>query len=630
MTIDDPGHAGDSPAPAGPSDGAPRRPLEVPDALTPLSQGVVQLLVRPIVSLEQLDVLTATLRAFRQIASVEVEAVNGRSVQLEVHLREPLSFAGQLRRRLGSAVVAVRAERDHLVVDLDPARTWLVGAPTADEPAPAPVAGAAARPVALLVPEDRSPQRRAADATRADARADGVRTTSPRPAAGPAPASARPRHDLAADVLARNVLDAIPDTSVLVLDAAMRLRAVAGTALARLGHPREVLVGRPAREALPTLPWDVVEPAFGAARHGDSSALEFETLDHAAVFEASLSPVRDTANGTGVVLVLRDVTSRRRDAAVIADADEMFELSFARAPIGKAILAPDGAFLKVNEAFCRLLGYDEAALLQRDFRTITHPEDLDTDEALLQETLDGLRDGYVLEKRYVHAAGHPIHIQLSVALVREAGGAPRWLVAQVVDVTRRIRLEEELRNGTEQDGMTGLWNRSRLAVELGLRAQEARRYGVGASLLSIDLDDFARVDETLGRVRADAFLRTVANAIRATVRDCDHCAHPEGDEFVVLLPHTPLDGARIVADRIAEALLACDAPGLPPGFLRASIGVAELVPGMTGERWLWHAEQARRVARRAGGGRSALGTGPDAAVVAPEDGAGAAAVLGER
>lgn len=606
--------------------------MAVPDALTPLSEGDARLHVRPVTSLAQLDALTATLLAFRQVEAVPVDAVDGETVGLRVRLREPLSLAGELRRRLGDVVVSAGVEAGRLVVALDPGRAWFVEAPdagAADGPPTNPSSGPPpARVVAPLVPGSHEPASATADvpgleprqhapvrAVHAPVRAAPVATHHPAPRVAPPSVPATPtdppRHDLAADVLARSVLDAIPDTSVLVLDATMRFRAVAGTALARHGYPRKALLGAAAREALPILPWDVLGPACRAALRGDASAC--------AVFEATVSPVRDAANGTGAVLVLRDFTSRRRDAAVIADADEMFELSFARAPIGKAIVGPDGRFLKVNAALCRLLGYDEAWLLAMDFREITHADDLGTDEALLQETLDGLREGYVLEKRYLHADGHHVCAQLSVAVVREANGSPRWLVAQVVDITRRRQLEEELREGTERDALTGLWNRPRLDVELGLRAQEARRYGVGASLLSIDLDDFAAVNATLGRTRGDAFLRTVASAIRASVRDCDHCARTDQDDFVVLLPHTASAGAAIVADRIGEALRGCDAPGLPPGFLRASIGVAELVPGMTAERWLRHAEAAGRAAKRAGGGHAVLGTGPQP--TEPRDGA---------
>lgn len=159
---------------------------------------------------------------------------------------------------------------------------------------------------------------------------------------------------------------------------------------------------------------------------GDGSAREFETLDHGGVYAATISPVDGGEHGTGAVVVLRDVSSRRRDAAVIADTDEMFELSFASAPIGKAIVAPDGRFLKVNPAFCRLLGHEPEALLDRDFQRITHPDDLEMYLALLRETSEGLRDGYVLEKRYLHAEGHVVLAQLSVAVVRDPEGAPRW------------------------------------------------------------------------------------------------------------------------------------------------------------------------------------------------------------
>jgi diguanylate cyclase (GGDEF)-like protein/PAS domain S-box-containing protein len=605
----------------------------MPGAITPLSEGDVRLHVTPIRTLAQLDVVTATLRTFRQVESVAVDAVNGETVQLVVRLGEPLAFAGQLRSRLGDAVLSVHAEADHLEVALDPGRHWIVE-PPAD--APAPPAAHRGRAVAPLVPARPGPPdaerppgvpSRAAEIppmlrTAADAASEDRRGVEARRTPG-ARGSARPpaEADAGADVLARNVLDAIPDTSVLVLDTALLLRAVAGTALARRGLPRERLLGRSAREALPILPWDLLEPACRAAFHGDASAREFETLDHGGVFAATISPVRDAADRAGAVIVLRDISSRRRDAAVIADADEMFELSFARAPIGKAIVAPDGRFLKVNAAFCRLLGRDERALLEADFQQITHPEDLDTDVALLHETAGGARDGYVLEKRYLHADGHAVHGQLSVAVVRQDDGAPRWYVAQVVDLTRRRQLEEELRSGAERDGLTGLWNGARLGVELALRAQESRRYGVGASLLAIDLDGFSRVNDVLGPERGDAFLRTVANAIRGAVRDCDHPAHPGEDHFVVLLPHTPAAGAAVVAERLRDALRACDAPGLPPGFLRASMGVAELVPGMTGERWLWHAREACRVAKRAGGDQAVLGTGPDAALgaAAPDD-----------
>jgi diguanylate cyclase (GGDEF)-like protein/PAS domain S-box-containing protein len=645
MTIDAPNHAAGSTAPAdATADHQPRRLIEVPLALTPLSEGDVHLHVSPITSLAQLDALTATLRSFRQVDAVTVGAVTGETVQVEVRLREPLAFAGHLRGRLGDAVLSVTAARDHLVVALDPNRSWIVDASTIDQPHQAPAKGRApTRVVAPLVPAERARRNEAPRGpVRPAPRPETVRVTDtratsraadapgPPPTRAPLPRMAPPsvpaatpasrveprrRHDLAADVLARNVLDAIPDTSVMVLDQSLHFRAVAGTALKRHGHAREALLGRPAREALSIVPWDLLEPACQAALQGDASAHEFETLDHAAVFEATVSPVRDAANGTGIVLVLRDVTSRRRDAAVIADGDEMFELSFARAPIGKAIVAPDGRFLKVNAALCRLLGHAEDDLLAGDFRQISHADDLDTDEALLRECLDGRRDGYAIEKRYVHAEGHTIHTQLSVAIVREVDGTPRWFVSQVVDISRHRQLEEELRDGAEQDALTGLWNRSRLEVELGLRAQESSRYGVGASLLSIDLDGFAHVNEILGRKRGDAFLRTVAGAIRSTVRDCDHCAHIDRDEFVVLLPHTPTAGAQIVAERIAAALVRCDAPGLDPGFLRASIGVAEIVPGMTAERWLRYAVEAQRTAKRAGGGRSVLGTGPDADVV---------------
>lgn len=117
--------------------------------------------------------------------------------------------------------------------------------------------------------------------------------------------------------------------------------------------------------------------------------------------------------------------------------EQHFRLIFEAAPIGVALVALDGRFLAVNPALCALLGYPAEELLATDFQSITHPEDLDGDLALLQECLEGRRDGYTMEKRYRAKDGETIWVQLNVAASKDASGAPAHFVSQILDIRER-------------------------------------------------------------------------------------------------------------------------------------------------------------------------------------------------
>jgi diguanylate cyclase (GGDEF)-like protein/PAS domain S-box-containing protein len=125
----------------------------------------------------------------------------------------------------------------------------------------------------------------------------------------------------------------------------------------------------------------------------------------------------------------------------LADAEARFSLAFEHAPIGKALVAPDGRFLRVNRVLSRIVGYSQAALLELTFQDITAPEDLDLDLDHLRRTLAGEIEGYTMEKRYIRADGTAVECQLDVSLVRSDDGVPQYFVSQVQDISER-RLAE--------------------------------------------------------------------------------------------------------------------------------------------------------------------------------------------
>ncbi|HSQ77818.1 MAG TPA: diguanylate cyclase, partial [Nitrospirota bacterium] len=125
----------------------------------------------------------------------------------------------------------------------------------------------------------------------------------------------------------------------------------------------------------------------------------------------------------------------------------------------------------------------------------------------------------------------------------------------IVDITERKRLEEEITHMAHHDVLTGLPNR-RLFMELiRFEISEARRNGTKTGLLFLDLDHFKEVNDTLGHEAGDQLLKTVAERLRAAIRDSDAVARIGGDEFSFLLAGiTRPEDITEIAQKILEAL----------------------------------------------------------------------------
>jgi PAS domain S-box-containing protein len=123
---------------------------------------------------------------------------------------------------------------------------------------------------------------------------------------------------------------------------------------------------------------------------------------------------------------------------------DLFETAFHNAPIGMALVGLDGRFLKINGAFCRLVGYPEQRMLALDFQTITHPDDLNTDMDLLRRLMAGEIGNYEMDKRYVRADSSVVWVHLSVSMVCDARGRPLHFISQVQDMTARREAEAAL------------------------------------------------------------------------------------------------------------------------------------------------------------------------------------------
>jgi diguanylate cyclase (GGDEF)-like protein/PAS domain S-box-containing protein len=278
-----------------------------------------------------------------------------------------------------------------------------------------------------------------------------------------------------------------------------------------------------------------------------------------------------------IVAHFKDITAARVADRQRAEAQARFEAAFDDAPIGMALVSPDGRFFMVNRALCELTGYPAERLVELTFQEITHPDDLDGDLQHLEQLLAGEIDRYRLEKRYIRATGEEIWVNLSVSLLRGPDGRPMHLVAQIEDISDRKRLEASLQELADHDSLTKLWNRRRFEEELDRQVGRCRRYGEQAALLMIDLDGFKPVNDKCGHKVGDELLIAVAAAMRSRVRVSDSIARLGGDEFAVLLPGVTAAGAGPVAAALRRAVAACRLDvGEREVGVTASIGIALL------------------------------------------------------
>ena len=178
-------------------------------------------------------------------------------------------------------------------------------------------------------------------------------------------------------------------------------------------------------------------------------------------------------------------------------------------------------------------------------------------------------------------------------------------LALVRDVSERRSLEHQLVHQAFHDALTGLANRALFEDRVEHALARASRHGQGLSVVFIDLDDFKRVNDTLGHRCGDELLVGVAERLQTGVRAADTVARLGGDEFAVLIEQAEDE----VVDRIAERMLAAfHAPYRVEGDnlkISASIGVASSAAHKTAEDLLRNADIAMYSAKGDGKGRIA-------------------------
>jgi diguanylate cyclase len=167
-----------------------------------------------------------------------------------------------------------------------------------------------------------------------------------------------------------------------------------------------------------------------------------------------------------------------------------------------------------------------------------------------------------------------------------------------------IKLQEAYRRIeelAELDELTGSYNRRCIMRMLGEEIARARRIGSPCSIGLIDLDWFKRINDAYGHPTGDEVLRTFAITTFANIRTIDRFGRYGGEEFLLVLPDTPNDGAAQILERLREIIADLDWSAFSPGMrVTISAGVATLQPDETPDTFLARADSALYSAKARG------------------------------
>ncbi len=202
---------------------------------------------------------------------------------------------------------------------------------------------------------------------------------------------------------------------------------------------------------------------------------------------------------------------------------------------GYWVLDSLGNFLDVNDAYCRMMGYERARLMTL---SIADLESVATQAQIQQQIARIVAKGQErFETRHRHYHGHWVDLEITVTAINA-----HRLVAFLRDITRRKGSERRIQELAYFDSLTGLPNRHSLRDRIGqalLRSETTRYFG---ALLFVDLDNFKLINDTSGHAEGDRMLVEMAKRLGRSVREGDTVARMGGDEFVILmesLSHEP-------------------------------------------------------------------------------------------
>ncbi len=256
----------------------------------------------------------------------------------------------------------------------------------------------------------------------------------------------------------------------------------------------------------------------------------------------------------------------------------------------------EGTITEVSEAFCKISGYSKEELIGQNHRIVRHPEYPDSlYEQMWKEILQGHSWRGEMKNRRKDGSTYWVEAIVSPRYNEQNNVIGYMAVRQ--DITDKKRIEEL----SITDALTGLYNRFKLDALFLVYLSLARRHGNPFSIIMLDIDNFKLVNDTYGHPVGDVLLKELSSLLKKSIRFEDSLGRWGGEEFLIILPSTPLAEALSLAELLKERTQKFDFSGV--GHKTISLGVATFHQGDDEKSIIIRADKALYQAKEKGRNR---------------------------
>ncbi|HUG14353.1 MAG TPA: EAL domain-containing protein [Thermomicrobiales bacterium] len=411
----------------------------------------------------------------------------------------------------------------------------------------------------------------------------------------------------------RTLFAANPHPAYVYDTSTLRVLAVNDAAFAQYGYSREAFLSLRVSElhmpndqarfqsVMAQTPDQLRLSSNWQQRRADGSTLWVDVASHPITFE----------DRAARLAIATDVTARKRAEAALQTSEALHRSVVDSAMDAIIVLGAGGTIQSFNHAAERIFGYRGADMLGQSVTRLLPERMQATVATSVQHHLSSEATksaGTTVELVGVRSDG--VEVPLEMSMTAGSANGSLFVTGILRDISERKALEAELTHQAFHDHLTGLPNRALFNDRLQHAVLRAVRRDSSLAVLFVDIDNFKRVNDSLGHTAGDELLITVADRLGGCLRAEDTLARLGGDEFTILLEDIDgIDDAVEVARRISEHVtlhVMCDNREISIGV---SIGIALSVAGqMDAEELLRDADVAMYAAKRRGKGGHALFT----------------------
>jgi len=256
--------------------------------------------------------------------------------------------------------------------------------------------------------------------------------------------------------------------------------------------------------------------------------------------------------------IIWDITEHILRELMIAERKELAEVTLSSIGDGVITTDPQGKTRYLNRVAEQLTGWSSQLAEGLDIRQTLQLIDENTGDALEHVALKCLLQrqaiGVSTHTQLITRKGRRISIEDSAAPIWSRDGAILGAVIVFRDVSHERKLSRQLSWQATHDTLTQLINRREFEHLVAGALRTAKQEGHAHALLYLDLDQFKVINDTCGHAAGDVLLQLLAKMLQGKMRDSDILARLGGDELGVLLPHCPLDHARLIGEQLRQSI----------------------------------------------------------------------------